>query len=60
MQLRISTDRGQSRRAGHTVTTGPAAYSDLVQADPATIGLLYETGIAGSSETLTFQRIPIR
>jgi sialidase-1 len=60
MRLRISTDRGQSWQPGLTVTTGPAAYSDLVQADPATVGLLYETGTAGPYETLTFQRIPLR
>jgi sialidase-1 len=42
------------------VTGDPAAYSDLVQADPATVGLLYETGVAGPNETLTFERIPLR
>ena len=60
MQLRISTDRGQSWQPGLTATTGPAAYSDLVQIDPRTIGLIYETGTAGPYETLTFQRIPLR
>jgi sialidase-1 len=60
MQLRISTDRGQSWLPGRTVTTGPAAYSDLVQVDPGTIGILYETGTAGPYETLTFQRIPLK
>jgi sialidase-1 len=60
MQLRVSSDRGRTWRAGPTVTTGPAAYSDLVRADPATVGLLYETGAAGPNETLTFQRLPLR
>ncbi|MFI6031957.1 exo-alpha-sialidase [Amycolatopsis magusensis] len=59
MQLRISLDGGREWRPGLTVTTGPAAYSDLVQADLATIGLLYETGVNGSSETVAFQRIPL-
>nr|WP_236809398.1 sialidase family protein [Amycolatopsis albispora] len=59
MQLRISLDGGREWRPGLTVTTGPAAYSDLVQADPLTVGLLYETGVSGSYETLTFQRIPL-
>jgi sialidase-1 len=59
MQLRLSTDRGHTWHPGRTLTTGPAAYSDLVQADPATVGLLYETGTAGPYETVVFQRIPL-
>lgn len=59
MQLRLSTDRGRTWHPGRTLTTGPAAYSDLVQADPATIGVLYETGTAGPYETVVFQRIPL-
>jgi sialidase-1 len=59
MQLRLSTDRGHIWRPGRTLTTGPAAYSDLVQADAATIGVLYETGTAGPYETVVFQRIPL-
>ncbi|MGC7098309.1 sialidase family protein [Amycolatopsis lurida] len=59
MQLRISFDGGREWRPGLTVTTGPAAYSDLVQADLTTIGLLYETGVTGTYETVTFQRIPL-
>ena len=60
MRLRISTDRGRTWTAGPTVTGNPAAYSDLAQADPSTVGLLYETGTAGANETITFQRIPLR
>ncbi len=57
LQLRLSTDRGRSWRAGPTLTSGPAAYSDLVQADPATLGVLYETGTAGPYEKIVFERV---
>jgi sialidase-1 len=56
MQLRLSTDRGHTWRPGRTLTTGPAGYSDLVQADPVTVGVLYETGTAGPYERIVFQR----
>lgn len=59
MQLRLSTDRGRTWAPGRTLTTGPAAYSDLVQADPGTLGLLYETGAAGPYEKIVFERIPL-
>jgi sialidase-1 len=59
MQLRLSTDRGRTWIPGRTLTSGPAAYSDLVQADPLTAGLLYETGTAGPYENVVFQRIPL-
>lgn len=57
MRLRLSTDRGLTWRAGPTLTSGPAAYSDLVQADPATLGVLYETGTAGPYEKIVFERV---
>ncbi|WP_328617549.1 glycoside hydrolase [Amycolatopsis sp. NBC_00355] len=59
MQLRLSTDRGRTWTPGRTLTSGPAAYSDLVQADPLTAGLLYETGAAGPYENIVFHRIPL-
>ena len=58
MQLRISNDGGRTWHAGRTVTTAFAAYSDLVQLDRRTLGLLYETGTTSSSDTIAFQRIP--
>jgi sialidase-1 len=60
MRLRTSTDGGRTWRDGHLVSDRPAAYSDLVQLDPTTVGLLYETGVAGPYETIAFQRIPLR
>ncbi|MFE4984182.1 sialidase family protein [Streptomyces sp. NPDC056664] len=35
-----------------------AAYSDLVQLDEATIGLLHGTGTGSAYETVEFRRIP--
>lgn len=60
MQIRVSTDSGHTWHNGFTVSTLPAAYSDLIELDPTTVGLLYETGTARSSETITFQRIALR
>jgi hypothetical protein len=39
--------------------TLPAAHSDLVRVDGATVGLLHETGDFGPYETITFRRIPV-
>jgi Neuraminidase (sialidase) len=57
--LRRSTDGGRTWRPAHTVDGLPAAYSDLVRADGATVGLLYEMGDFGPYETITFRRIPM-
>ncbi|PXY17944.1 sialidase family protein [Prauserella flavalba] len=59
MSLRVSGDRGRTWRTAHTVSDAPAAYSDLVQLDARTVGLLYETGTGGSYETIAFERLPI-
>ncbi|MGW4525457.1 sialidase family protein [Amycolatopsis sp. NPDC004378] len=59
MRLRLSTDRGRTWRPGPTLTGGPAAYSDLVQTDPGTVGLLYETGTAGPYEKIVFERLSL-
>lgn len=59
MTVRASADGGTTWRPAHTVDGLPAAYSDLVRADGATVGLLYETGDFGPYETITFRRIPV-
>ena len=59
MTVRASTDTGITWRTVHTVDGLPAAYSDLVRVDAATIGLLYETGDFGAYETITFRRVPV-
>jgi sialidase-1 len=60
MTLRASRDGGVTWRSALTVSQLPASYSDLVQIDARTVGLLYETGNAGANETITFRRIDLR
>ncbi|TVT24671.1 exo-alpha-sialidase [Amycolatopsis rhizosphaerae] len=59
MTIRASVDDGVTWTAVQAVSGLPAAYSDLVQADADTIGLLYETGPASPYETITFRRLPL-
>lgn len=59
MTVRVSADGGTTWRPAYTVDGLPAAYSDLVRVDGATVGLLYETGDFGPYETITFRRIPV-
>ncbi|MET9297408.1 sialidase family protein [Streptomyces sp. NPDC003077] len=59
MTVRHSHDRGLTWRVAHTVSGLPAAYSDLVRIDDATVGLLYETGDFSAYSTITFRRIPV-
>ncbi|HZG05853.1 MAG TPA: sialidase family protein [Streptomyces sp.] len=60
MTIRASTDGGVHWTAVHEVSALPAAYSDLVQVDRHTVGLLYETGEARPYETIGFVRVPLR
>ncbi|KOG59024.1 alpha-sialidase [Streptomyces griseoflavus] len=59
MTVRASRDRGLTWHVAHTVDGLPAAYSDLVRIDGATVGLLYETGDFSAYSTITFRRIPV-
>lgn len=59
MTVRVSTDHGVTWRPAHTVSGLPAAYSDLVPVDAATVGLLFETGDFGPYETIAFRGIPV-
>ncbi|MFD8282116.1 exo-alpha-sialidase [Streptomyces solisilvae] len=59
MTVRTSHDGGVTWRPTHTVNGLPAAYSDLVRLDDATVGLLYETGDFSAYSTITFRRIPM-
>ncbi|MEU6082957.1 sialidase family protein [Streptomyces sp. NPDC047108] len=59
MTVRASRDGGVTWRPVHTVDGLPAAYSDLVRVDDATVGLLYETGDFHAYTTITFRRIPV-
>ncbi|MDT0346051.1 sialidase family protein [Streptomyces litchfieldiae] len=57
MALWRSDDAGQSFTRVTTLSQQPAAYSDLVQLDRRTVGVLYETGVAGAYETIEFRRL---
>ncbi|MDN3358701.1 sialidase family protein [Actinomadura sp. DC4] len=60
MTLRASHDGGVTWQPVLTLSQLPASYSDLVQVDSRTVGLLYETGNAGANETITFRRVALR
>jgi sialidase-1 len=60
MTLRTSHDGGATWQPALTLSQLPASYSDLVQIDARTVGVLYETGNAGANETITFRRVALR
>lgn len=60
LAIRASKDGGRTWRQTLTVSPAPAAYSDLVQLTGSSVGLLYETGVSGSYETITFRQLPMR
>jgi sialidase-1 len=59
MTIRVSHDAGVTWTDPYPISGLPAAYSDLVQLDSDTVGLLYETGAASSTGTITFRRIAL-
>lgn len=59
MTIWRSTDAGATFAEALTLSERPAAYSDLVQLDRRTVGLLYETGVNGPYETIEFRRVPV-
>lgn len=60
LTIRASSDGGRTWRDAKVVSDAPAAYSDLVQLTGSRIGLLYETGVNGSYETITFTQLSLR
>ncbi|WP_030657070.1 MULTISPECIES: sialidase family protein [Streptomyces] len=57
LALWASTDAGRTFRRLLTLSDHRAAYSDLVQLAPDTIGVLYETGVREPYESLEFRRL---
>jgi sialidase-1 len=53
-----STDGGATFTRALTLSQRPAAYSDLVPLGRGAVGILYETGVRGTYETIEFRRIP--
>ncbi|UXY27454.1 sialidase family protein [Streptomyces sp. HUAS TT20] len=60
MALWRSTDGGATFAKVLTLSVRKAAYSDLVQVDHRTVGILYETGVTGTYDTIEFRRLPAR
>ncbi|MCQ4209383.1 sialidase family protein [Streptomyces longispororuber] len=59
MAIWRSDDAGATFTRSVTLSPLKAAYSDLVQPDRRTVGILYETGATGTYETIEFRRIPL-
>lgn len=57
MGIRGSIDSGETWHPVTVLGDAPAAYSDLVQLENRTIGLLFETGSASPYETISFCRL---
>ncbi|MFE3162178.1 exo-alpha-sialidase [Streptomyces sp. NPDC059224] len=57
MALWTSTDEGISFDKLLTLSNRKAAYSDLVQLDRRTVGVLYETGTRTAYDTIEFRRV---
>jgi sialidase-1 len=57
MALWRSTDGGATFTKELTLSQDKAAYSDLVQLDHQTVGVLYETGAAGAYERIELRRL---
>lgn len=59
MAIWSSTDGGRSFGKVLTLSRSKAAYSDLVQPDAKTVGILYETGSETAYEAIEFRRVPL-
>ncbi|MEU6550121.1 sialidase family protein [Streptomyces sp. NPDC046915] len=59
MAIWRSTDDGATFGKALTLSDQPAAYSDLVQTGPDSVGILYETGTAGPYEMIEFRRLDL-
>lgn len=60
MTVRASLDEGRSWVHSRILHAGPAAYSNLVEVNEATIGVLYERGSTHPYERISFARFPLR
>lgn len=59
MTIRASTDSGRIWNAGRLLDPRPSAYSCMTVLRDGRVGILYETGDTGSTQTLTFARFPL-
>ena len=59
MTVRASYDEGKTWPVAKLVHAGPSAYSCLARLPDGRIGLLFEAGDQGASETITFARFTL-
>jgi sialidase-1 len=59
MAIRVSEDGGRNWEQRYLVSEHRAAYSDMVQLPGQVVGLLYETGVNDTYETIRFERISL-
>lgn len=59
MAIWRSKDAGKTFKKVRTLDGRRAAYSDLVQVNRNTVGILYETGASGTYETIEFRLLPV-
>ncbi|MEQ7127219.1 sialidase family protein [Actinopolymorpha sp. B11F2] len=59
MAIRVSEDGGKNWEQRYLVSERRAAYSDMVQLPGQVVGLLYETGLNDTYETIRFERISL-
>jgi sialidase-1 len=55
--MRVSDDQGQTFPRERSISTGPAAYSDLTVLKDNTIGILWERGAEREYQFITFTRL---
>jgi sialidase-1 len=55
--VRTSFDEGQTFAVERTIYGGPAAYSDLTMLDDGAAGAIWERGVSGGYQFVTFTRI---
>ncbi|MFF0224520.1 exo-alpha-sialidase [Streptomyces sp. NPDC004629] len=55
-----STDLGVTFTKARTLSRDKAGYSDLVQLDAGTVGVLYETGTASAYDRIEFRAVRLR
>lgn len=59
MTVRLSRDGGATWPVAREVFAGPSAYSDVAALADGDIGLLFEQGLEGPYERITFARFPL-
>lgn len=60
LQVKVSLDGGLTWKPFATVFAGKAAYSDLVQIDTHTVGVLFECGKKTSDDKIAFVRLKVK